>query len=155
MSTRRFMHTMIIAALGTLAAAPALSQGPPGGGMMGGPRMQMDRPGVQSRMALDAPGLNLTAAQKTQIDTLTDAYLAEQTKLREKYPMTPGNPPSQDMMSAMRTARENFTAAVGKVMTDAQRKTWEAALAAMPQMGPGMGMGPPGGGAPGGAPPPR
>ena len=153
MSARRFTHTLIIVALGTLTAAPALTQAPPAGGPAGPPgrgNMQMDRPTVQQRMALDTEGLNLTAAQKTQIDKLTDDYVAEQTKLREKYPMTPGNPPGQDMMAAMRTARESYTAAVGKVMTDAQRKIWEAALAARPPMGPGMGMGPPPG-----APPPR
>jgi hypothetical protein len=46
-------------------------------------------------------------------------------------------------MTAMRGARDNFTAAVGKVLNDSQRATWEASMAARR---------PPGGG-PGGPPP--
>ena len=111
-------------------------------GMMGG---QMDRAGVEQRLALDAAGLNLSADQKAQIDKLVDAYIAEQGKLRAQHPMTPGTPPSQEMMTAMRSARENLNAAVGKVMNDKQRSTWEAALATRRPMGPQGGpMGPPG-----------
>jgi Spy/CpxP family protein refolding chaperone len=138
-------------AAGVLAAAPLLAQAPPGGGMRGMGMMPMDRAGMEQRLALDAEGLNLTAAQKTQIDKIVDDYIVEQGKLREKYPMTPGSPPSQEAMTAMRSARESLNTAVGKVMNDGQRKTWEAAMAARrpAMMGPG-GMGGPGG--PGGPP---
>jgi hypothetical protein len=96
-----------------------------------------------SRMALDDPALKLSDAQKGQIDKLVDGYIAEQSTLREKYPMTQGSPPSQEAMTAMRGARENFTSAVGKVLNDSQRATWEASMAARRPPG-----GPPGGGPP-------
>ena len=72
-----------------------------------------------------------------------DGYIAEQATLREKYPMTQGSPPSQEAMTAMRGSRENLNTAVGKVLNDSQRATWEATMAARR---------PPGGG-PGGPPP--
>lgn len=69
---------------------------------------------------------------------------AEQKMLAAKYPMTPGTPPSQEAMTARRAARENLNTAVGKVLDDTQRKTWETAQAARrPMGGPGGGMGPP------------
>ena len=71
-----------------------------------------------TRLALDDPALKLSGAQKKQIDKLVDGYIAEQAKLREKYPMTPGSPPSQEMMTAMRSSRENLNTAVGKVLND-------------------------------------
>jgi hypothetical protein len=153
----------VLAAL-TLASATAFAQAPggaPGGpprGMGGGMGMgaPADRPTTIQRQGLNDPALNLTAAQKTEIDKIVDAYLAEQKTLAEKYPMTPGTPPSADAQAARTKAREGFTAALGKVLTDAQRKTWEA----RPRGGPG-GMGGPGGpgmggmGGPGGPPPAR
>jgi hypothetical protein len=98
----------------------------------------MDRPAMISRMALDDPALKLTDAQKGQIDKVVDGYIAEQATLREKYPMTQGSPPSQEAMTAMRGARENLNTAVGKVLNDSQRATWEASMAARrPPGGPG------------------
>jgi len=105
----------------------------------------MDKPTMISRLGLDDAALKLSDAQKGQIDKLVDGYIAEQATLREKYPMTQGSPPSQDMMNAMRSSRENLNTAVGKVLNDSQRATWEAGMAARR---------PPGGG-PGGPPPAR
>jgi Spy/CpxP family protein refolding chaperone len=124
------------------AFAQAPGGGPPPGGGMRGP---MDKPTMISRLGLDDAALKLSDAQKGQIDKLVDGYIAEQATLREKYPMTQGSPPSQDMMNAMRSSRENLNTAVGKVLNDSQRATWEAGMAARR---------PPGGG-PGGPPPAR
>jgi Spy/CpxP family protein refolding chaperone len=124
-----------------MVSATAFAQGPPGGGMRG----PMDRPTIIQRMALDDPALKLSGDQQKQIDKLMDGYIAEQATLREKYPMTQGSPPSQEAMTAMRSARENLNTAVGKVLNDSQRATWQAAMAARR---------PPGGGPPGGGPPP-
>ena len=123
------------------AFAQAPGGGPPPGGGMRGP---MDKPTMISRLGLDDAALKLSDAQKGQIDKLVDGYIAEQATLREKYPMTQGSPPSQDMMNAMRSSRENLNTAVGKVLNDSQRATWEAGMAARR---------PPGG--PGGPPPAR
>jgi hypothetical protein len=150
-----------------LASASAFAQAPGGGpGGAGGPPRGMggggmgmggvaDRPTTIERQGLNDPALNLTAAQKAEIDKVVDAYLAEQKTLAEKYPMTPGSPPAADAMAARTKARDAFTAALGKVLNDAQRKTWEAARAARGPGG-GMGGGRPGGpGGPGaGGPPP-
>jgi Spy/CpxP family protein refolding chaperone len=124
------------------AFAQAPGGGPPPGGGMRGP---MDKPTMISRLGLDDAALKLSDAQKGQIDKLVDGYIAEQATLRGKYPMTQGSPPSQDMMNAMRSSRENLNTAVGKVLNDSQRATWEATMAARR---------PPGGG-PGGPPPAR
>lgn len=144
MFTSRISRVLIatVVAAGAFAATPLLAQAPQGGGMGGMGMMPMDRASMEQRLALDAEGLNLSAAQKSQIDKIVDDYIVEQGKLREKYPMTPGSPPSQEAMTAMRSARENLNAAVGKVMNDGQRKTWEAAMAARRPAGP-MGPGGP------------
>jgi Spy/CpxP family protein refolding chaperone len=124
------------------AFAQAPGGGPPPGGGMRGP---MDRPTMISRLGLDDAALKLSGDQQKQIDKLVDGYIAEQATLREKFPMTQGSPPSQEAMTAMRSARENLNTAVGKVLNDSQRATWEATMATRR---------PPGGG-PGGPPPTR
>jgi Spy/CpxP family protein refolding chaperone len=134
---------MTMMAVDVVAQAPPAG-GPPRGGMGGG--APMDKAGMTQRLALDDAALNLTADQKGKIDKILDAYIADQTKMRAQ--MTPGTPPSQEAMGAMRTAREKLNADVGAVLNDAQKKTWEASMAARRPAGP------PGGGA-GGPPPPR
>jgi hypothetical protein len=143
------LAVLALAAVNVNAQAPG--GGPPGGGPprgmgmgmgggMGGPQ---DRPTVIQRQGLSDPALKLTDAQKAQIDKIVDGYVAEQKTLAEKYPMTPGSPPSADAQAARMKSRDGLTAALGKVLDDSQRKTWEAARA----------MRGPGGGGPGGPPP--
>lgn len=157
MSSSKFRKILAATAATAVAlvAAPAIAQGPPGGGMGGGMGMMgpVDRPTMIQRMALDDPALKLSDAQKAQVDKLVDGYIAEQGQLRTKYPMTPGTPMSQEGMAAMRASRENLNTAVGKVLDDSQRATWQAAMAA--RRPPGMGPGGPGMGGPGGPPPGR
>ncbi|MEO6185553.1 MAG: hypothetical protein ABIP38_09015 [Steroidobacteraceae bacterium] len=130
------LAVMAVASVGAMAQAPA--GGPPrmGGGMGMGPA---DRPTTIQRQGLDDPALNLTAAQKAQIDKIVDAYVVEQKTLGEKFPMTPGSPPSAEAMAARTASRDNLNAAVGKVLDDSQKKTWEAARAARRPPGGGMG----------------
>jgi len=119
----------------TMMAMDVVAQAPPGGG---GP--PMDKAGMTQRLALDDAALKLTADQKAKIDKILDAYIADQTKMRAQ--MTPGSPPSQEAMGAMRASREKLNADVGAVLNDAQKTTWQAAMAARRPAGP------PGGGAP-------
>jgi hypothetical protein len=151
MINKKLKNLLAVAAVGvmTVIGTQAIAQGPPPGsaprggmgmGMMGGP---VDRPAMIQRLALDDATLKLTAVQKTQIDKLVDDFVAEQAKMREKHPMTQGSPPDPEMMTAMRAARDGLNAAVGKVLTDAQRTTWQAAMAARRPMGGPGGMGPP------------
>jgi Spy/CpxP family protein refolding chaperone len=148
MNGSKFKRIMVAAAASAavMVSASAFAQAPGGGPPGGGMRPPMDRPAMISRMGLDDPALKLSGDQQKQIDKIMDGYIAEQATLREKYPMTQGSPPSQDMMTAMRSSRENLNTAVGKVLNDSQRATWEATMAARR---------PPGGGGPGGPPPAR
>ena len=140
---------MVTMSAGALAQAPG--GGPPGGGPPGGMRAPPDRANTIQRNGLDDAALKLTAAQKTEIDKIADAYVAEVTKI----PAAQGGPPSPEAQAARTKARDNLTAAVNKVLNAEQKTTWEAAQAARRQGGPGgFGGGGPGGPPPGGAPRP-
>jgi len=145
----RGMLVAVAASAMTMMAVDVVAQAPPGGGPPGGGMgmggSQMDKAGMSKRLALDDAALNLTADQKGKIDKILDGYIADQTKMRAA--MTPGSPPSQEAMGAMRAARTKLNTDVGAVLNDAQKKTWEASMAARRPAGP------PGGGA--GGPPPR
>lgn len=147
---------MMTMAAGAFAQAPA--GGPPGGGPPRGMGMgQPDRAGTIQRFGLGDAALKLTDAQKAQIDKAVEAYVAEMTSVNQKYPMTQGSPPSQEAMGARTKARDDLNDAIGKVLNDEQKKTWEAAQASRRQGGPGgFGGGGPGGpgGPPGGGRPP-
>jgi hypothetical protein len=136
---------VVVAGVLALAAVNVMAQMPAGGRGMG--MGAADRPTTIERLGLNDAALKLSDAQKKQIDTIVDGYVAEQKTLREKYPMAQGSPPSQDAMTAMRSSRENLNTAVGKVLNDTQRTTWQAAQAARRPMG-GPGAGQPGAGAP-------
>jgi len=73
--------TLVVAALLGLAVAPAIAQGPPGGGMGG--------PGgfAQRRMQMMLNGITLTADQQAKIDSIQKTYQAKMP------PMTPGQMP--------------------------------------------------------------
>jgi Spy/CpxP family protein refolding chaperone len=136
-------HRMVVVAgVLALAAVNVMAQMPGGGRGMG--MGAADRPTTIERLGLNDASLKLSDAQKAQIDKIVDGYVAEQKTLREKYPMTPGSPPSQDAMTAMRSSRDNLNTAVGKVLDDTQRASWQAAQAARRPPGGGPG----GGGAP-------
>ena len=150
MVSKKLKGMLVVTAAGAMAmislgaAAQAPGGGPPGGGM-GGMRMgAADRPTTEQRMGLTDPAMKLTAAQQSQIDKIVDAYLDDQKKLAEKYPMAQGSPPSQEAMAARQASRETMTTAVGKVLNDDQRKIFEAAQQRRPGGGgPGGAMGPP------------
>lgn len=137
------MLVAVAASAMTMMAMNVVAQAPPGGGPgrggFGGP---VDKAGMTQRLALDADGLNLSADQKGKIDKILDAYVADQAKMRAG--MQPGSPPNPDAMAAARASREKLNADVGAVLNDAQKKTWEAAMAARrPAGGPGGAGGPP------------
>lgn len=164
MVSKKLKRMLVAVAAGamTMMAANVMAQAPaggpprgPGGGMGMGMGAPADVPTTIERQGLNDPALKITAAQKAEIEKVVKAYLDEQTKLNEKYPMAQGSPPSDEARAARQTSRTNFTAALSKVLNDEQRKTWEAAQATR-RGGMGGGMGGPGGGRPGGAggPPP-
>lgn len=140
---------MLVMAAGAHAQAPGGGPGGPPRGGMGMGMGQPDRAGTIQRFGLDDAVLKLSDAQKADINKAADAYVAAMTSVNEKYPFTPGSPPDQEGMAARQKARDDFVAAVNKVLDADQRKAWEAAQAAR-----GGGMGGPGGmggrGGPGG-----
>lgn len=164
--------TAILASL-ALASVTAFAQAPGGGPPGGAPRGPGGGGGggfggggpataeqVMQRQGLTSADLKLTDAQKTQLEALAKKMAEDQTALQAKYPAAPGGAPNAEATAARTKLREDFAAAVNKVLTPDQQKTW----AARPQGGPGGGGGgfgggaggPPGGGAPRGAggPPP-
>lgn len=144
---------MMTMAAGAMAQAPA--GGPGAGPPRGGPGMgaPLDRAGAIQRFGLGDPALNLTAAQKAELDKAADVYVAEMAKLPPMQ-MGQGGPPSPEAMAPRNKVRDDFNAAIAKVLNAEQKKTWETAQASR-RGGPGGGMGgPPGGGAPGGGRPP-
>lgn len=156
--TRKLRTLLVAAAAGAMMtmAAGAMAQAPGGGPPRGGPGAggpgmgmgmggQLDRAGVIQRFGLGDEALKLTAAQKTEIDKAADGYVAAMTQVNQKYPMTQGSPPSQEATAARTKARDDFNAAVGKILNADQKKTWDAAQASR-RGGPGGGMGGPGGG---------
>lgn len=153
---------MMTMTAGAMAQAPGGGAGGPprGGPGMGGPGMggQLDRAGAIQRFGLGDEALKLTAAQKAELDKAADAYVAAMTAVNAKYPRTQGTPPSAEATAARAKPTEDMNAAVAKVLTAEQKKTWDAAQAARPRGGmggPGGGMGGPGGGMggpPGGGP---
>ncbi len=94
------------------------NSGPAGPGMAA-----IDRAVALQRFGLHDPALNLTDAQRAQIDKAADAYVAEMGKIR---PPEPGARPSADS-SALRTrASENLVAVVNRILTSEQKRAWEA-----------------------------
>jgi hypothetical protein len=136
---------LLAVSIGVQAQAQAPGSGPPRDGMRMGMGAQLDRAGTLQRFGLDDATLNLTAAQKVQIDNAADAYVAEMNAVNEKYPFTPGSMPGEQGMAARQKVRDAFIAAVNKVLDEEQRRSWEAVQAAR-RGGMGMGRGgPPGG----------
>jgi translation initiation factor IF-2 len=151
------MMTMTAGAMAQAPGGGPGAGGPPRGPGMGGPGMggQLDRAGAIQQFGLGDAALNLTAAQKAELDKAADAYVTAMTAVNAKFPRTQGTPPSPEATAARAKPREDMNAAVAKVLTAEQKKTWDAAQAARPRGGPGGGMGGPGGGMggpPGGGP---
>jgi translation initiation factor IF-2 len=151
------MMTMTAGAMAQAPGGGPGAGGPPRGGM-GGP---LDRAGAIQQFGLGDAALNLTAAQKAELEKAADAYVTAMTAVNAKFPRTQGTPPSAEATAARAKPREDMNAAVAKVLTADQKKTWDAAQAAQAARrggmgggmgGPGGGMGGPPGGGPGGPP---
>jgi hypothetical protein len=167
--TGKLKTLLLAAAAGAMMTmtAGAMAQAPGGGPGAGGPPRggpgagaPLDRAGAIQQFGLGDAALNLTAAQKAELDKAADAYVTAMTAVNAQFPRAAGAPPSAEATAARAKPREDMNAAVAKVLTADQKKTWDAAQAARPRGGAGgFGGGPPGGGAggppggrPGGAP---
>lgn len=133
LSCRSAFAWALIGALAVLVALPAGAQAPAGRPVE---RNHSVPGGVPDRLltidsqGLNSPALRLSRAQRAQIDKVIDAYLNELGRLNERYPTTQHGQPSQEAAAARITAQNDLTAALGKVLTDDQRNTWESVRAA-------------------------
>jgi hypothetical protein len=144
------MMTMTAGAMAQAPGGGPGAGGPPRGGM-GGP---LDRAGAIQQFGLGDEALKLTAAQKTELDKAADAYVTAMTAVNTQFPRGQGAP-TPEATAARAKPREAMNAAIAKVLTADQKTTRDAAQAARPRGGPGVGMGGPGGGMggpPGGGP---
>jgi Spy/CpxP family protein refolding chaperone len=111
--------TYVVAALLGLAVAPAIAQGPPGGGMGGQGGF------AQRRMQMLLNGITLTATQQATIDSIQKVYQAKMP------PMTPGQMPD----SATRAQRFELTRQqnmdIRNVLTTDQRTVFDKNVADM------------------------
>jgi len=91
----------------------------------GAPSPEAARADLMARFSLTAPGLDLTADQKTRIDQELDVYTAESRRIR-------GNSRSQlsDQQNAELTAvRTAASQKIGTILNEQQRRVWNAAMA--------------------------
>ena len=98
---------------------PAAGQG--GGRGMGGNRM----------MAAMLDSLNLTADQRTKIDSINAAFQAKMPQF------TPGTPPSDEDRAKRTQLMQDRTAAIKTVLTADQAKKYDALMEQMRSMGGG------------------
>jgi len=118
----KLSHTLFALAIGLGVAAPVQAQGP-GTGMRD--RGQM----LQYRNQRLLQGIELTAAQKAAVDSVTAAYQAKLPKLE------PGTRPAPEQMQAFRKVSEDQAAAVRDLLTADQQKIFDKNHEAMPRRG--------------------
>lgn len=136
MVSRNWQAVLLAAVAGTMTMM-VWAQAPQGAVPGGGPipiRSGLDadkyRMMTITQQGLNSSALNLSIAQKAKISQIVDAYVIEQAALDRKYPTEPGARPSPAAVQARQTALANLTAALGSVMNEEQRQTWQAAQAA-------------------------
>jgi Spy/CpxP family protein refolding chaperone len=116
--------TLVAALLLGLTAAPAIAQGPPGGGMGG-------RQGfAQRRMQMLLNGITLTKEQQAKVDSIQEAYRGQMPA------MTPGERPDSATMARFRELRQKEDADIRAVLTPEQQTIWDRNAANMPQRRP-------------------
>ena len=147
MKNNRLMQVALAASL-TLMATTVFAQGPGGPGGPGG-RGRMDPAQMMERQLTDMKDrLKLTDEQAAKVKPIIETQMKEMAELREKYPRPePGNPPSEEMMTAMQKLREDTNTKIAAVLTPEQQTEFKKF--ASERRGPG------GPGGPGGRRPPQ
>jgi Spy/CpxP family protein refolding chaperone len=107
----KMLRISALAAALVLAVAP-MANAQAGGGMGGG------RGGARM-MEVHFKGIDLTAAQKTQVDSIQAAYRAHMPA------RTPGQAPDPSARAAMRETMQKETADIRKVLTPDQQKVFD------------------------------
>ena len=116
---KRIRLFALLAALVAFAAPAVHAQGGGGGGQGRGGR----------QMEALMQGITLTDAQKTQVDSIGQAFRAQMP------PMTQGTPPDSATRAKMMEVRQKQYAAIRTVLTADQQKVFDKNLAELPPMG--------------------
>ncbi len=128
------MKTAAAGALFLLCASGAALAQPPGGGPPD-PAMMAER-----QLSMMKDRLKLTKDQEKKLKPILLDNAKQMMKMREK--MTPGEPPSEEMMAQMRKSREAQNAKIAEVLNDDQKKEYEKMMTERRGMGPGGPDGP-------------
>ena len=127
------MLTLCAIATLTLGAALASAQapGPAGGqGQLNGPRGERRGPGPRMMQEVLAK-LNLTPAQKTQIEALQKKQREEMRAQFKGQRPAPGTPPDPQMREKMKAMREKYHKELMAILTPAQRKQFKEEMEAL------------------------
>ncbi|AHG92912.1 protein of unknown function Spy-related protein (plasmid) [Gemmatirosa kalamazoonensis] len=121
--------TSLVAVLATAAQAqqPVTKDQPPAGGGGGGGRGM----GGQRMMAALMDSLNLTAAQRTKVDSINTSFQAKMPAF------TPGTPPSDEDRAKRQQLMQERTTAIKAVLTPEQSAKYDELMAAMRNRGGG------------------
>ncbi|MCX6599890.1 MAG: Spy/CpxP family protein refolding chaperone [Acidobacteria bacterium] len=135
MKNNRLMQVALAASL-TLVGTTAFAQGPGGPGGRGG---RMDPAQMVERQVTDMKDrLKLTDEQAAKVKPIIEAQMKQMAELREKYPRPePGNPPSEEMMTAMQKMREETNTKIAAVLTPEQQTEFKKFSSERRGMGPG------------------
>lgn len=123
MKQNRLMRLALVAGL-TLMATSAFAQGPGGPGGRGG---RMDPAQMMERQITDMKDrLKLTDEQLAKVKPILETQMKQMAELREKFPRPePGNPPSEEMMTAMTKMREESNAKIAAILTAEQQEEFK------------------------------
>lgn len=105
---------LLLAASVASAQSPGGGPGGPGGGGFG-----------QRRMQRLLQGITLTAAQQTQVDSITAMYRAQMPAF------TPGTPPDSATRQKMRELMGNEDEEIRALLTPDQQKVWDTNVTEM------------------------
>ncbi len=81
-----------------------------------------------SRQGLNRSELNLTTAQKAEINKIVDVYVSELRNLSSKYPPDKSAKPNHAAMQEQEAAQTTLNTALSRVMNEEQRRTWALGL---------------------------
>lgn len=119
-----------------LTSSKAIAQSHPGQLITDPPRgLELDRAGTIQRFGLGDPALELSDAQKSQIDRAAATLAAESAEILLKSsvlqePRRPDRPTLTTLdragMEALNQARIRFTDAVKNILNQDQKRTWES-----------------------------
>lgn len=127
----RKCHAMLVAAVLGTTAMMALAQVPRSAAPVDSYAMYPSQDPGRLRtitilqQGLNRSELNLTTAQKDRINKIVDAFVAELIVLNKEHPVEPGKPATPVAIQTRQSAVGRLNTALGGVMNEEQRRSWE------------------------------